>query len=265
MASATNVKGLRLTLIGGPTVLIEWHGLRLLTDPTFDPAGGKYPSGLVTMTKTAGPALTSDAVGPLDAVLLSHDHHADNLDTTGRELLVKAGRILTTPKGARRLGGNAAGLGTWQSVDLPAVDGRTVRVTSTPAHHGPPVLWWFAGPVTGFVLTPSDDPNQALYVSGDTVWFRGLAEVARRFQVRTAILNLGAARFKTLGDFTQTMTARDALTAAGVFPDATIVPAHFQGWAHFSEGRAEVDRAFAEAGLTSRLRWLPPGEPTELV
>jgi L-ascorbate metabolism protein UlaG (beta-lactamase superfamily) len=27
---------LRLTLIGGPTLLIEWSGLRLLTDPTFD-------------------------------------------------------------------------------------------------------------------------------------------------------------------------------------------------------------------------------------
>src|SRR5438045_3135098 len=110
MTSATKANGLRLTLIGGPTVLIEYHGLRLLTDPTFDPAGGKYPSGLVTLTKTAGPALPPDAVGPLDAVLLSHDQHADNLDAAGRGLLASAGRVLTTPKGARRLGGNAAGL-----------------------------------------------------------------------------------------------------------------------------------------------------------
>jgi len=28
-----------LTLIGGPTVLIEYGGYRLLTDPTFDPPG----------------------------------------------------------------------------------------------------------------------------------------------------------------------------------------------------------------------------------
>jgi len=31
-----------LTLIGGPTVLIELDGLRMLTDPTFDPPG-HYP------------------------------------------------------------------------------------------------------------------------------------------------------------------------------------------------------------------------------
>jgi hypothetical protein len=29
----------RLTLIGGPTALIELAGFRLLTDPTFDPPG----------------------------------------------------------------------------------------------------------------------------------------------------------------------------------------------------------------------------------
>ena len=32
-----------LTLIGGPTVLIEVGGFRLLTDPTFDPAGPPMP------------------------------------------------------------------------------------------------------------------------------------------------------------------------------------------------------------------------------
>ena len=47
-------------------------------------------------------------------------------------------------------------------------------------------------------------------------------------------------------------------------PSAAIVPLHFEGWAHFSEGRQEVERAFAAAGLTSRLRWPEPGEPVEL-
>ena len=32
---------LQLTYIGGPTALLELGGLRLLTDPTFDPAGSE--------------------------------------------------------------------------------------------------------------------------------------------------------------------------------------------------------------------------------
>lgn len=61
-----------------------------------------------------------------------------------------------------------------------------------------------------------------------------------------------------------TMTAREAVTAARAFSDAGIVPAHVDGWAHCTEGRAEVDGAFTGAGLANRLRWVAPGEPTVL-
>lgn len=72
-----------ITLIGGPTALIEIDGFRLLTDPTFD-APGPYQLPHVTLEKTVGPALKADAIGPVDAVLLSHDQHSDNLDNSGR-------------------------------------------------------------------------------------------------------------------------------------------------------------------------------------
>jgi L-ascorbate metabolism protein UlaG (beta-lactamase superfamily) len=69
-----------LTHIGGPTALVEFAGWRLLTDPTFDPAGGKYKFGWGTgSTKTTGPAIDPADLGPIDAVLLTHDHHEDNL------------------------------------------------------------------------------------------------------------------------------------------------------------------------------------------
>ncbi|MFC4117332.1 hypothetical protein [Nonomuraea zeae] len=35
----------RFTHIGGPTVLIEFDGWRLLTDPTFAPPGRRYAFG----------------------------------------------------------------------------------------------------------------------------------------------------------------------------------------------------------------------------
>jgi hypothetical protein len=35
----------RLTHVGGPTVLFEAHGWRILTDPTFDAAGQRYTFG----------------------------------------------------------------------------------------------------------------------------------------------------------------------------------------------------------------------------
>jgi len=51
-----------ITLIGGPTALIEIDGFRLLTDPTFD-APGAYQLPHVKLEKLTGPALATSAIG----------------------------------------------------------------------------------------------------------------------------------------------------------------------------------------------------------
>jgi L-ascorbate metabolism protein UlaG (beta-lactamase superfamily) len=94
---------LSITLIGGPTALIEIDDFRLLTDPTFD-APGSYQLSRAKLEKLEGPAMSVEAVGEIDAVLLSHDQHPDNLDRSGRQFLAKAKRVLTTEAGAKRLG-----------------------------------------------------------------------------------------------------------------------------------------------------------------
>jgi hypothetical protein len=78
------VAPVRLTHIGGSTILIEVDGWLLLTDPTFDEPGRTYRFGWGSASrKLRGPALTAAELGPIDAVLLTHDHHADNPDTAG--------------------------------------------------------------------------------------------------------------------------------------------------------------------------------------
>jgi len=55
------------------------------------------------------------------------------------------------------------------------------------------------------------------------------------------------------------MSAADGVAFARAFPDATIIPMHFEGRRRFSESRPEIAAASAEAGLESRLHWLEPG------
>jgi len=250
---------LKITYIGGPTAVFEWGGFRLLTDPAFDPPGGEYKTGPVVLRKTAGPALNPESLGRIDVVLLSHDHHYDNLDHSGRKFVVSARQVLTTPAGAERLGGHATGLANWQSIDVPAAD-RVLRVTGTPARHGP--AHRDRGPVTGFVLALTDVLDRAVYISGDTVWYEGMAEVARRFDVRAAVLFMGAATVPAVGPEALTMTAEDGIQAASAFSGATIIPLHYEGWAHFTESREVIVRAFNNAGIGPRVCWMELGATT---
>lgn len=252
---------LKFTYIGGPTALIEINGLRFLTDPTFDPAGSEYKTNIYTLRKTKDPAVSRESVGRIDAVLLSHDHHFDNLDRSGREILPAAAKVVTTQAGAERLGGNAVAISPWGNIDISSSDGSTIRVTGTPARHGPPD--GDRGPVTGFILT-HPEADEAVYISGDTVWYEGVEDVSRRFNVTIAILFMGAARVTEVGPAHLTFTGKEGVEAARAFKDAAIVPLHYEGWKHFSESRKEIENAFASAGLKHRLRWMEPGKPTAL-
>jgi L-ascorbate metabolism protein UlaG (beta-lactamase superfamily) len=243
-------------------VLLEFGGLRLLTDPTFDPAGSEYTTPVYTLRKTQSPAISADAIGPIDAVLLSHDHHFDNLDRAGRALLPHAARVITTAAGAERLGPPAIGIAPWQTLEMATPNDGRLLITGTPARHGP--ADGDRGPVTGFVLALEDQPDDAIYISGDTVWYDGVAEVARRFHVRLALTFMGAARVREVGPAHLTLAAEEGEYVAHAFADALIVPLHYEGWEHFSEGRPQIERAFSDAGLTARVRWLEPGKPTDL-
>ena len=68
---------LHITDIGGPTAVLERGGLRLLTDPSLDPAGEAYPTAAYTLRQTQGPAIPPETLGLVDVVLLSHEHHFD--------------------------------------------------------------------------------------------------------------------------------------------------------------------------------------------
>ena len=252
---------LHLTLIGGPTLLLEIGELCFLTDPTFDPAGGAYDIGIAMLHKTGMPTQSIDTLYGRDiVVLLSHDEHADNLDIAGRAFLPTARKVFTTVSGAARLSlPNTEGLAAWESREIAGASNENlvVRVTGTPARHGPEGSEPMVGDVTGFVLEWGD---KTVYLSGDTVWYDGVAEIARRFpKIDVAVLFLGGVRPSDDGPLL-TMDSAEAVQTIYALNPQIVVPIHYEGWQHFREGRTEAEATFAAAGLSEKIRWLKHGE-----
>jgi L-ascorbate metabolism protein UlaG (beta-lactamase superfamily) len=248
------------TLVGGPTAVFEHAGLRWMTDPAFSP-----PGDYEYLTKLTGPAVEPDAVGEIDVVLLSHDHHADNLDPEGRAFLPRAGRVLTTAAGADRLGGNAIGLEPWSTVEVEAPrGGPAVTVTAVPAQHGPDGTDHITGPVIGFVLSaPGAD---TIYVAGDNASLDVVREIAQRAgPVDVAVLFAGAVQLAERFDGAYlTLSSDRAAEAAKILGARLVVPVHFEGWKHFTQGADALRAAFAGNQVSEVLRIPERGETLAL-
>ncbi|KAG6597834.1 Zn-dependent hydrolases of the beta-lactamase [Phytophthora cinnamomi] len=164
--------------IGTATSILSMDAVNFLIDPTFDNSGdfnqelGNFnqASGFV-FVKTDDPTLGIEDLPVVDAILLSHEDHVDNLDASGRTML-NGRHVFTTLNGVKNL-----------ASPCPGVRGCAV------------------GGCTGFVLeSPSFGANEAdglpnvVYVSGDTVHIPELAkELPKRYHADVALMNLGKA------------------------------------------------------------------------
>jgi L-ascorbate metabolism protein UlaG (beta-lactamase superfamily) len=249
------------SVLGGPTTVVDIGGRRIVMDPTFD-----QPGPHDYLTKTVGPAVPAAALGSIDVVLVSHDQHPDNFDQEGRQVALATPLVLTHPGAAGRLGPPAVGLKPFESFELPGeADAKTLTVQAVPAVHGPADGQRDASghvncEVTGFVLSGPGLPT--VYLSGDNASIGAVRTVAERVgTVDVAVLFAGAARVQTKERGRPlTLTAQRAAAAAEVLGARLVIPAHVDGWAHFSEGNNEFVSAFDESGISDILAVVPHGE-----
>lgn len=91
------VDGLRVTMVGHATLLIQAAGLNVLTDPVWSARAG--PIGLIGPKRVTAPGIAFNDLPPIDAVLISHNHY-DHLDVaTLRRLKAAHDPLFAMPLG----------------------------------------------------------------------------------------------------------------------------------------------------------------------
>jgi len=170
--------GLRVTWLGHSTVLVEVEGRRFLTDPVWSPRAS--PLGWVGPRRFFPPPIALEALPPLDAVVISHDHY-DHLDRATVSALGTRGATFVVPLG---VGAHLAAWGIpeariieldwWQRASF-----GPVAVVCTPARHA-----------SGRMLIDNDQKLWAgyafvgaahrVYYSGDSGLFPALRDIGAR-------------------------------------------------------------------------------------
>jgi L-ascorbate metabolism protein UlaG (beta-lactamase superfamily) len=254
-----------LTHIDTACTLLEIGGWRLVTDPVFDPPGRRYWFGWGSSSrKLEAPALTAGAVGEVDAVLLSHHQHGDNLDRAGRAFAEAAPVVISTRTGARQFA-RGVGLASGETYTLRAPGRDDLVVTAMPARHRPAwVPGFISGPAIGFHVSSPELPGP-LQITGDTTLTDALRASVIGRGVDTLVVHVGAVKFPYLsGPARFTFNAAEALELAQLADARRVIAVHTSGWTHFREGPAALRAAFEAAGLGDRLVIPTPGEPIDL-
>jgi L-ascorbate metabolism protein UlaG (beta-lactamase superfamily) len=268
-----------ITHLSTACTLLEIGSLRILTDPVFDRGKQRYRFGPgIAATRWQNAVLPTGGLPPIDAVLLSHSHHMDNLDKTGKKFVLdsrdaqgRPSRVISHPSAKEFFWYGFTPLKAGERTELRGTQGEKITITATPASHGPPALLGLVkdvGDVIGFLLEWDGQEHGAVYISGDTVCYYELTALAEEHQIGTAILHLGGVHFKPPLPVRVlfTMPPGQAAQLALKLNPHTIIPIHYETsvWSHFKHEVPEYIEAFNNVGLRKRVHWLTKGVATPI-
>ena len=257
-----------ILFVGNATVLIRFGGLTVLTDPNFLHRDDSARLGYgLRARRLHEPALSVDALPPVDLCVLSHLHE-DHWDRIAEAALPRQLPIVTTPAAARHLAGKGfvevQPIRTWQ--------GRTfvrgalrLEVTAMPAQHGPLPVSWLLPDTMGSMLDFSVGAERLLrlYISGDTLVHRALHEIPRRYpDVDLALLHLGGTR---IAGVLLTMDDRQGVAAMKIVRPELTIPIHYDDYDVFRSPLADFQERVRAEGLADRVRYLGRGEEHRFV
>ena len=249
--------------IGNATVLLRVAGFTILTDPTFIHKHEQtWLGGGLHTTRLTDPAMELVDLPPLDLVLLSH-FHGDHFDQVAERDLDRALPVVTTPQSADDLKErgftNCIPLDVWETLSVEKGSAR-LRITATPARHGPPMVDLVLPDVMGSVLdvTTADGGAARIYITGDTLVIDELREIPQRFpDIDIALLHLGGTR--VLGILVS-MDAKQGVEAMRIVDPALAIPIHYNDYDVFTSPLSDFQDEVRAVGLEHRVHYLSHGE-----
>lgn len=220
--------------IGVATVVFTANDSTFITDPCFDCAGNWYHHGWGAFSKKTGaPRLDPEQINPEPAIgLVTHGHHADNLDGSGQKFLESVGEVVSTKYSARSIAG-ATGLSPGEKLQL-TKNGSKIRIHAVHAQHGVFPLSKLSGPVNGYVIEFKSE-DRRIYVSGDTIYSNKIvSKVLSVGSIDLFFPHLGNAYFPYLsGPLRYTMNAEGLENFVTRLKPTYTYPIHNEGWTHF--------------------------------
>jgi L-ascorbate metabolism protein UlaG (beta-lactamase superfamily) len=253
---------MRLRLIRNATMLWDYTGQRILTDPLFaDRFALPSYSGRARNPIAALPLPVDDLLAGVELVLLSH-RHSDHFDNAARERLSKTLLLYCQPTDADALQSNGFERVTPVGSSLTWPAGTLTRILG---HHGVGPVEAEMGVSSGYVLQAPGEPT--VYWAGDSVLCDEMREAIARYHPDVIVTHSGGALWPVGpeghgGRALIIMDAAQTIATSRLAPWARLVAIHLDSVDHATVSRADLRQAVAAEGLEERI--LIPEDGQEL-
>jgi len=250
-----------VTWIGHSTLLLQFGGLNILTDPIWSERAS--PTQRFGPRRVVPAAVDFASLPPIDLVLLSHNHY-DHLDdpTIRRLTAAHPAAQWITPLGLapfvrQRGGAQIAELDWWGELEF-----RGVRIACTPAQHfsARGLNDRFATLWAGFAL---ESGGRRLYFAGDSGYHPEFTKIGERYgPFDIALMPIGAydprwfMRVVHMDPEESVRAFHDLNVRRAPGQRAVMVGIH---WGTFKL----TDESLDEPPVRARAAWLAAGEPAE--
>jgi len=280
-----------LFFVGTATTILEWEGIRVMTDPNFLHAGDHVHLGPgVTAQRVTNPAIDLHELPRIDVVLLSH-YHADHFDQDVEAALRRDLPIITTPHAKSCLQSKREesftevhDLDFFHSLMLDIQTGSiragkkpAIKITGMPGKHVPQGVLSIANdllkavpPTNGWMVelgyhSASDSESfenaYRIYISGDTVMVNELNEIAERYKdqkIDLMLVHLGGTTIPSpsLPLLMVTMDAKQGIELIRLINPELTIPIHYDDYDVFLSPLSDFKKAVDKAGLSSKVVYL---------
>ena len=256
-----NSKTITAAWLGHSTVLLNYYGVTILTDPVLcRRVGANTWLGTVGAKRLVAPALTARQLPVIDLVLLSHAH-MDHLDPATLRALPGHPQVVTA-RSTIDLLDNCSVKGikdlAWSERARISTEQGDVEVRAFEVKHwGARWKWDRYRGYNGYTL---EREGKKIIFGGDTAWCSSFRRLREHGPFEMAIMPIGAYNPWVCSHCTPEQAVRMANDAGAIH----ILPVHFQTFAFGREGPTEPMERLEAATESERIGWQDVGQTFRL-